>query len=180
MSNWRERMQKNKESEEIKKNLERIKKYEVNDLTFPSLAMGDVWASPAPPAGGAGAPRTMPLSDDQRSFATLAKNWSEKEETDRLEKERLAREAAEQKRTGESSRHHFFNHSIFGASRSRDDDTYYEDDYGTLYPQGEPVADDGWRTQERKVRRRREDRPLYDTAINEDLNTWEQAPPEDY
>lgn len=178
MSNWRERMQKQKEAEEIKQNLERIKKYEVNDLTFPSLAMGDVWASPAPPAGGAGAPRTMP--QPERSFATMAKKWSEKEETDRLEKERLAREAAEQKRTGESSRHHFFTHSSFGVSRSRDDDTYYEEDYGILYPQGEPVADDGWRTQEKKVRRRREDRPLYDTAINEDLNTWDQGPLEDY
>jgi hypothetical protein len=178
MSNWRERMQKNKEAEEIKHNLDRIKKYEVNDLTFPSLAMGDVWASPAPPAGGAG--KEMPLADGPRSFATLAKNWSNKEETDRLEKERLAREAAEQKRTGESSRHHFFNHSIFGASRSRQDDRYFDVDYATLYPQGEPVADDGWRTQEKKVRRRREDRPTYDTAVNEDLNTWDQAPPEDY
>jgi hypothetical protein len=42
------------------------------------------------------------------------------------------------------------------------------------------VIDDGWRTQERKVRRRREDRPTYDMAVNEDLNTWDQPPPEDY
>jgi len=176
MSNWRERMQKHKEAEEIKQNLERIKKYEVNEVSFPSLATGDVWASPAAPAGGAGKPMPQP----ERSFATLAKNWSNKEETERWEKERLAREAAEQKRTGESSRHHFFNHSIFGASRSREDDTYYEEDYATLYPPTETAIDDGWRTQERKVRRRREDRPLYDTAINEDLNTWDQPHPEDY
>jgi hypothetical protein len=176
MSNWRERMQKHKEAEEIKQNLERIKKYEVNDLTFPSLAMGDVWASPAPPAGGAG----KEVSQPERSFAGMAKKWSEKEESDRLEKERLAREAAEERRTGESSRNRFFNHSIFGASRSREDDTYYEEDHATLYPQGEPVTDDGWRTQERKVRRRREDRPLYDTAVNEDLNTWDQPNHDDY
>jgi len=176
MSNWRERMQKNKEAEEIKQNLERIKKYEVNDLTFPSLATGDVWSSPAPPAGGAGQepPKTM------RSFATMAQSWKDKEEADRLEKERLVREAAEQTRTGESSRHHFFNHSIFGASRSRQDDTYYEEEYSNTYPPTETVIDDGWRTQERKVRRRREDRPTYDMAVNEDLNTWDQPPPEDY
>jgi hypothetical protein len=171
-------MQKNKEAEEIKKNEERIKKYEVNDLTFPSLATGDVWSSA--PAGGAGGPRTMPLTDNTRSFATLAKNWSNKEETDRLEKERLVREAAEERRTGESSSRRFFNHSIFGASRSREDDTYYEEEYSNTYPPTETVIDDGWRTQERKVRRRREDRPMYDTAVNEDLNTWDQAPPEDY
>ena len=178
MSNWRERMQKNKEAEEIKSNLERIKKYEVNDLTFPSLATGDVWASPAPAAGAGRAERAEPPKT-MRSFATLAKTWSEKEETDKLEKERLVREQAE-KNKYERSSHHFFTHSSFGMTRSREDDTYYEEDCATLYPQGEPVADDGWRTQERKVRRRREDRPVYDTAVNEDLNTWDQAPPEDY
>jgi hypothetical protein len=170
-------MQKNKEAEEIKQNLERIKKYEVNDVSFPSLATGDVWSSA--PAGGAGGPRTMPLSDNTRSFATMAQSWKDKEETDRLEKERLVREAEEKNKYDRSS-HHFFNHSIFGASRSREDDTYYEEEYATTYPPTETVIDDGWRTQERKVRRRREDRPTYDMAVNEDLNTWDQPPPEDY
>lgn len=173
-------MQKNKEAEEIKKNEERIKKYEVNDLTFPSLETGDVWSSAAPPAGGAGRAERAEPPKTMRSFATLAKNWSNKEETDRLEKERLVREAAEERRTGELSSRRFFNHSIFGASRSREDDTYYEEDHAIVYPPTDTVIDDGWRTQERKVRRRREDRPMYDTAVNEDLNTWDQPPPEDY
>jgi len=180
MSNWRDRLQKQKDADKIKSDEERIKQFQVNDISFPSLATSNCWATsanlqPAVEEEDAHAPKP--------TFATLAKTWNEKLENDRLRAEARVAEDASSQRNQSEFRSSLFYRNTFGYSKSHAEDTYYEEeDEGGAYD--EPTADtsDGWRTTEKKIRQRRTivERPVFDPPPVEESSVWDHAGDDHY
>jgi hypothetical protein len=143
MSTWHEKLA-NRKQDQL--DAERKKKVEVNDISFPSLTESSWGAA----AGGAGGP--TPASNPKPKLASLLVEWDAKAEE---EKARKAEAEAEAKRNTSYSTYSY-NHSKyrFGNTHSRDEDTYYEDEYEDELPPL-PSADSSsdWRTVERPTRK---------------------------
>lgn len=148
MSTWRDKIA-NRKQDQL--DAERTRIVQVNDISFPSLGGGaSVWGGqPDAPvtaaAGGAGAP----------TMSSLVAEWDAKQKEDELNREyaRKAREAeAEAEKSYSNSTYSRFRG--LGNSHSRDEDTYYEDEYEDNLPPI-PTADtsDDWRQVERVVRK---------------------------
>ena len=141
MSTWHEKLA-NRKQDQL--DAERKKKVEVNDISFPSLTESSWGAA----AGGAGGPAQNP----KPKLASLLVEWDAKAEE---EKARKAEAEAEAKRNTSYSTYSY-NHSKyrFGNTHSRDEDTYYEDEYEDELPPL-PSADSSsdWRTVERPSRK---------------------------
>ena len=131
MSTWHEKLANSKQDQ---LDAERKKKVEVNDISFPSLTENS-WSV----AGGAGAPKPK--------LASLLVEWDAKAE----EKRKAEAEAEAKKNTYSYS----YNHSKyrFGNTHSRDEDTYYEDEYEDLPPLPTADSSSDWRTIERPIRK---------------------------
>jgi len=143
MSTWKAKFEKKQQDQ---KDAEMAKKVEVNDISFPSLSTESAWVS-----AGAGKPKDIP----KKSFAEMAADWKEAEESEKnrkaMEAERLSMELKQRSEFSEYSNSRYYN---FGQTHSREEDTYYEDEYADDYVPP-PTADtsDDWRICERKIRR---------------------------
>lgn len=176
MSTWHEKLA-NRKQDQL--DAERKKKVEVNDISFPSLTESSWGAA----AGGAGGP--APTPNPKPKLASLLVEWDAKAEE---EKARKAEAEAEAKRNTSYSTYSY-NHSkySFGNTHSRDEDTYYEDEYEDKLPPL-PSADSSsdWRTIERPVRKPKktavekmmEEPELLEPAIEESVwqteGVWER------
>jgi hypothetical protein len=180
MSNWRERLQKQKDADKIKADEDRIKQFQVNDISFPSLGSSNCWGSPSvlPPLHEEEAPTPTP----KPTFATLAKTWNEKIEDDRLREETRKAEDLASRNEHSEFRSSLFYRNTLGYSRSHAEDTYYEEEEEDQYE--EPTADtsDGWRTTEKKIRQRRTtvDRPVFDPPPVEESSVWDHGADDHY
>ena len=166
MSTWHEKLA-NRKQDQL--DAERKKLVEVNDISFPSLTENS-WGVAA---GGAGGPAPKP------KLASLLVEWDAKAEEEKVRKAEAA--AAEAKKNTTYS--YGYNHTKyrFGNTHSRDEDTYYEDEYEDELPPI-PTADSSsdWRTVERPVRKPRktavekmmEEPELLEPAI-EDTSVWQ-------
>jgi len=136
MSTWHEKLANRKQNQLDE---ERKKLVEVNDISFPSL--GSAW--------GGGAKKE---EEPKPKLASLVAGWDAKV------KEEKAREIMERNADNERERSGMFVHSLyrsFGNTHSRDEDTYYEDEYEDKELPPVPTADTSsdWRTVEKPVRK---------------------------
>jgi hypothetical protein len=148
MSTWKAKFEKKQQDQ---KDAEMAKKVAVNDISFPSLSTESAWGS-AGAGAGAGKAKETPAS--KKSFAAMAAEWKDKEETEKNRKAMdIERSTMGLKQNSEFSRRGGFLYN-FGQTHSRMEDTYYEDEYADDYVPP-PTADtsDDWRVAERKVRR---------------------------
>ena len=139
MSTWHEKLA-NRKQDQL--DAERKKLVEVNDISFPSLTENSWGAA----AGGAGGPAPKP------KLASLLVEWDAKAEEEKARKAEAA--AAEAKKNTTYS--YGYNHIKyrFGNTHSRDEDTYYEDEYeDELPPLPNADSSSDWRTVERPVRK---------------------------
>jgi hypothetical protein len=144
MSTWKAKFEKKQQDQ---KDAEVAKKVEVNDISFPSLSTESAWGNAG---SGAGKVKETP----KKSFAEMATEWKEKEETEKNRKAMEAEQSSmELKQHSEFSGRGGFLYN-FGQTHSRREDTYYEDEYADDYVPP-PTADtsDDWRVAERKIRR---------------------------
>lgn len=176
MSNWRERLQKQKDADKIKADEERIKQFQVNDISFPSLGSSNCWGS-APPLE----PESPAEVQPKPTFATLAKTWNEKIEDDRAREEERKANLASRQEHSEFRTSLFYRNSL-GYSKSHAEDTYYEDDEDAPYEESTADTSDGWRTTERKIRQRRTgvDRPVFDPPPVEESSVWDHGADDHY
>ena len=178
MSNWRERLQKQKDADKIKADEERIKQFQVNDISFPSLGSSNCWGAlpSVHEEDGEPAPPSKP------TFATLAKTWNEKIEDDRLREETRRAEDLASRNDHSEFRSSLFYRNTLGYSKSHAEDTYYEEEEEDHCE--EPTADtsDGWRTTEKKIRQRRTgvDRPVFDPPPVEESSVWDHSADDHY
>jgi hypothetical protein len=146
MSTWKAKFEKKQQDQ---KDAEMAKKVEINDISFPSLSTESAWGGGG---GGAGKAKELP----KKNFAQLAAEWKTADELQTFrQKEEMERQEQERKNYESGSGtigSRFYNN--FGTTRSRMEDTYYEDEYAEDYVPP-PTADtsDDWRAVERKVRR---------------------------
>jgi hypothetical protein len=144
MSTWHEKLANRKQNQLDE---ERKKQVEVNDISFPSLGnSGSAWGS------GAKEEETKP----KPKLASLVAEWDAKAKEE--EETRKVREMMERNGDMERKRSGMFVHSMyrsFGNTHSRDEDTYYEDEYDDKELPPVPTADTSsdWRTVEKAVRK---------------------------
>ena len=144
MSTWHEKLANRKQNQLDE---ERKKQVEVNDISFPSLGnSGSAWGS------GAKEEETKP----KPKLASLVAEWDAKAKEE--EETRKVREMMERNGDMERNRSGMFVHSMyrsFGNTHSRDEDTYYEDEYDDKELPPVPTADTSsdWRTVEKAVRK---------------------------
>jgi hypothetical protein len=147
MSTWHEKLA-NRKQDQL--DAERKKKVEVNDISFPSLGnAGSAWGS------GAGWGKKE-QEETKPKLASLVAGWDTKAKEE--EETRKARETMERNSDMERNRSGMFVHSLyrsFGNTHSRDEDTYYEDEYDDKELPPVPTADTSsdWRTVEKAVRK---------------------------
>lgn len=144
---------------------ERKKQVEVNDISFPSLGnTTTAWGGPGP---GAGADVVV----DKPKLASLVAEWDAKAKEDEMIKKYRESKAAEET----NDRPSFFNsrYRNFGNTHSRDEDTYYEDEYEDQDLPPVPTADTSsdWRTVERPIRKPKK------TAMEKMLETVPEVTP---
>jgi hypothetical protein len=145
MSTWHEKLANRKQNQLDE---ERKKKVEVNDISFPSLGnSGSAW-------GGGKKDEAEP--ETKPKLASLVAGWDAKAKEE--EETRKMREIMERNGDMERNRAGVFVHSLyrsFGNTHSRDEDTYYEDEYDDKELPPVPTADTSsdWRTVEKAVRK---------------------------
>ena len=146
MSTWHEKLA-NRKQDQL--DAERKKKVEVNDISFPSLGnSGSAW--------GAKQEEEEPEQETKPKLASLVAGWDAKAKED--EEIRKARETMARTNDMDRNRSGMFVHSLyrsFGNTHSRDEDTYYEDEYEDKELPPVPTADTSsdWRTVEKAVRK---------------------------
>lgn len=175
MSTWHEKLA-NRKQDQLDE--ERKKKVEVNDISFPSLG-GSAW--------GAGEPKTAEeLPKPKPKLASLLATWDAKAKED--EEQRKAKAAVE----ADNQSYHYMYRSKYhglGNTHSRDEDTYYEDEYEDQDLPPVPTADTStdWRTVERPVRKPKKsavekmmmepepiDFPMEETSVWQTEGVWER------
>jgi len=144
MSTWHEKLANRKQNQLDE---ERKKKVEVNDISFPSLGnAGSAW----------GCGEKEQEQEPKPKLASLVAGWDAKAKEE--EEMRKMREAMERNGNMDRNRSGMFVHSLyrsFGNTHSRDEDTYYEDEYDDKDLPPVPTADTSsdWRTVEKPVRK---------------------------
>jgi hypothetical protein len=178
MSTWHEKLA-NRKQDQL--DAERKKLVEVNDISFPSLTENS-WGGAGAAAGGAGGPAPKP------KLASLLVEWDAKAEEEKLRKAEAAAAEAKKNTTYSS---YIYNHSKyrFGNTHSRDEDTYYEDEYEDDELPPLPTADSSsdWRTVERPVRKPKKtavekmmeepellEPPIEETSVWQTEGVWER------
>jgi hypothetical protein len=139
---------------------ERKKKVEVNDISFPSLGnTSTAWGD------------TTTDTLEKPKLASLVAEWEAKAKDDEMIKKYRESKEAENK----NDRPSFFNsrYRNFGNTHSRDEDTYYEDEYEDKDLPPVPNADTSsdWRTIERPIRKPKK------TAMEKMLDTVSEVTP---
>ena len=137
MSSWRERQAKKNE-------IASQKKVEINEINFPSLTV-NAWEPP----------KTGAKKHSYKSFASLAKEWNEQTEQEKIqmdaEEQRLRIEEFERQEI--RKRRGAYN---FGTSHAREEDTYYETMDDEYIPESDDVPhSDDWQTVSKKVKKQR-------------------------
>jgi hypothetical protein len=173
MSTWHEKLA-NRKQDQLDE--ERKKKVEVNDISFPSLG-GSAW--------GTGGPKTMEDAPKPK-LASLLATWDAKAKED--EEQRKAKAALD---ADHQSYHQMYRSTYrgFGNTHSRDEDTYYEDEYEDQDLPPVPTADTSsdWRTVERPVRKPKKSAiekmmmepetaefPIEETSVWQTEGVWER------
>ena len=174
MSTWHEKLA-NRKQDQL--DAERKKKVEVNDISFPSLTENS-WGVAA---GGAGGPAVKP------KLASLLVEWDAKAEEEKVRKAEAAAAEAKKNTTYSSYTYNHIKYR-FGNTHSRDEDTYYEDEYEDELPPI-PTADSSsdWRTVERPVRKAKKtavekmmeepeilEPPIEETSVWQTEGVWER------
>ena len=178
MSTWHEKLA-NRKQDQL--DAERKKLVEVNDISFPSLTENS-WGGAGAAPGGAGGPAPKP------KLASLLVEWDAKAEEEKVRKAEAAAAEAKKNTTYSS---YIYNHSKyrFGNTHSRDEDTYYEDEYEDDELPPLPTADSSsdWRTVERPVRKPKKtavekmmeepellEPPIEETSVWQTEGVWER------
>jgi hypothetical protein len=149
MSTWHEKLANRKQNQLDE---ERKKKVEVNDISFPSLGNGgSAWGG-----SGTGSGSEKVAAETKPKLASLVAGWDAK--TKEEQEIRKMREIMDRNSEMERNRSGVFVHSLyrsFGNIHSRDEDTYYEDEYEDRELPPVPTADTSsdWRTVEKPVRK---------------------------
>lgn len=144
MSTWHEKLANRKQNQLDE---ERKKQVEVNDISFPSLGnSGSAW----------GGEKQEEETKPKPKLASLVAEWDAKAKEE--EEMRKVREIMDRNNDMERNRSGMFVHSMyrsFGNTHSRDEDTYYEDEYDDKELPPVPTADTSsdWRTVEKAVRK---------------------------
>lgn len=142
MSTWHEKLA-NRKQDQL--DADRKKKVEVNDISFPTLGASDsAW-------GTTDAPAVV----EKPKLASLLVEWDARardEQQRKTEKEAAAAEKQSYNYVYSRSNYHGI-----GNTHSRDEDTYYEDEYEDNELPPIPTADTSsdWRTIERPVRKQK-------------------------
>jgi hypothetical protein len=137
MSTWHEKLA-NRKQEQL--DTQRKKQVEINDINFPTLG-NMTWSSDESKA-----------PESKTKMSSLLAEWDAKA------KETEATKKAQDAVLAEERRERMYVHSRYtslGNRHSRDEDTYYEDDYEDTDLPPVPTADTSsdWRTVERPVRK---------------------------
>lgn len=176
MSTWHEKLA-NRKQDQL--DAERKKKVEVNDISFPTLgASGSAWGA-----------TTADVSDvaEKPKLASLLVEWDARTREEEQRKAEKAAAAAEK----QSSYNYVYsrsNYHGFGNTHSRDEDTYYEDEYEDNDLPPVPTADTSsdWRTIERPVRKPKktgiekmmepevQEFPLEESSVWQTEGVWER------
>lgn len=172
MSTWHEKLA-NRKQDQL--DAERKKKVEVNDISFPSLgAAGSAWDTVE-----------ATVIAEKPKLASLLVEWDARAREDEQRKADAAA-ADEVKKQMYNYNHSHSLYRSFGNAHSREEDTYYEDDYDEAPPI--PTADSStdWRTIDRPIRKPKktaiekmmepefQEMPIEESSVWQTEGVWER------